>query len=317
MNDLVSIIIPAYNVEKYVEKCINSVVNQTYERLEIIVINDGSTDNTKKILEQKAKKDKRIKIISQHNRGLSAARNTGIKSAKGEYIAFIDGDDIIEPNFIESNILNIKQHKSDISVCGFTTITASNKKTGCNYEKTINGTNATIQLLTRQENVDIIACNKLYKKNLFVGNNIFYPENEIHEDTLTTYKLYSKAEKVSYIKPPLYNYYKRSGSITTSTKLAKSLGYKLRAAEEAKRYFSDSKSLSDAAEIAELLAYYSLIDAMLAKKIPYEEEYFKWIKDNKKSLSQNQFLTKKLKIYLLMTGTKRSFFYRIFRKITL
>lgn len=314
---LITVIVPSYNVEKYIKKCLESIINQTYQNLEIIVVNDGSSDDTLETIENITKLDKRINIINQENKGLSAARNIGIKKATGEYIILVDGDDSVEKNFIASLVEGVKKENSDIAVCGFNTVWK--ERTICEHSinKTISGEEAAIQLLTRQENLDIVAWNKIYRRSIFVDNGILYPEGEIHEDNLTTYKIYAKARKVSYIKDPLYNYYKRTNSITMSTKLEKSLKYKLRAAKEAQAYFVKNKKLKDAAEIAEFLTYYSFIDAMLAKKIPYEEAHFKWIKENKERLLQNQFLTKKLKIYLLMTDTKKSLPYKIFRKITL
>ncbi len=317
MDPLVSIIIPAYNIEKYIGKCINSVLEQTYKNIEIIVVNDGSTDRTKAIIKEKAKADKRIRIINQKNAGLSAARNIGIKNAKGDYIVFIDGDDFVENNFLEKLIEKTRTDKSDIVVCSFKTIQNNNETIEKGYNKTATGEEATIQLLLKQDNLDVVTWNKIYKKNLFLDNNIFFPNGEIHEDSLTTYKLYSKAKKVSYIKEPLYLYYKRSGSITTSTKLETSINYKLRASQEAQEYFKNNKQLKEAAEIAELLARYSFIDAMLEKKIPYDEKHNKWIKNNRKRLFKNPFLSKKLKFYIKMLNSQNSFLYKLFRRITL
>lgn len=317
MKNLVSVIVPAYNIEKYITKCIDSITSQTYRNLEIIIVNDGSNDKTGNIIKEKAEEDKRIKYIVQKNTGLSASRNKGIKDAKGDYIVFIDGDDAIEKTFIEKLVLIIEKEKSDIAVCSFNTISSEEKTTERSYDKTTSGEEAVIQLLTKQDNIDIVAWNKLYKKELFLKNKIFYPEGEIHEDTLTTYKLYSKAKKVTYIKEPLYNYFKRFGSITSSVKLETSLNYKLRASKDAQEYFKSNNKLKDAAEIAELLSHYSFIDAMLTKKIPYDKEHIEWIRNNKGHLFKNQFLTKKLRLYIQMTSLNNAFLYRIYRKITL
>ena len=315
MKSLVSIIVPAYNIKQYIAKCIDSIVSQTYKNLEIIIINDGSSDKTGDIITKKAKKDKRIKYFIQKNIGLSASRNKGIKKAKGKYIAFVDGDDLIGEEYIEKLVSSIEKEESDIAVCSFNTIRNKQITTerGCN--KTIPGNEAVIQLLTKQNNLDIVAWNKLYRKDLFLKNQIFYPVGEIHEDTLTTYKLYAKAKKVAYIKDNLYYYYKHNNSITASTERIKSLGYKLRAAREATLLFSEDKDLSVAAEVAELLAYFSLIDAMLKQEIPYKNQYFEWIKDNKRRLEKNYLLSKKLRIYIKMVNKKDSWLYKLYRKI--
>lgn len=317
-NALVSIIVPAYNVEKYIQKCLNSIVNQTYVYLEIIIIDDGSSDDTPNIIKKNANLDHRIKFIQQKNQGVSAARNKGIKNATGKYLVQIDSDDVVEKEFIEKLVKCIEKGNSDIVVCGFKTVWPLQTAASRCDKKTISGPDAVRQLLIKQDNLDIVPWNKMYKTSLFTNNNnILYPVGDIHEDTLTTYKIYARAKKITYIDDLLYLYFKRRGSITTSTELKNSLDYKLRAAKEAQIYFAKNKELKDAAEIAELLAYYSFIDAMLAKKIPYKDKYFKWIKDNRERLLRNSFLTKKLKTYLLMTNTKKSMPYRLFRKITL
>ena len=118
-NPLVTIVVPMYNVEKYIEKCINSLLNQTYQNIEIIIINDGTKDNSLAIAERKAKEDRRIKIISQPNQGLSAARNTGIDNASGDYICFVDSDDFIHTDYVKLLLECILENDVDISVCNF------------------------------------------------------------------------------------------------------------------------------------------------------------------------------------------------------
>jgi len=126
MNELISIIVPIYNVEIYLEKCLNSIINQTYKNIEILLINDGSSDNSLRICKKYQKKDKRIVLINKKNGGLSSARNAGIDKASGNYLLFIDSDDYIEIDMIEKLYNNIKSNNADISICNFF-ITKKNK----------------------------------------------------------------------------------------------------------------------------------------------------------------------------------------------
>ena len=116
---LISVVVPVYNVEQYLKKCLDSIIKQKYNNLEIIIVNDGSTDNSQKICQEYVKKDKRIKLITQKNQGLSAARNTGIDNAHGKYISFVDSDDYLDLEFINELYNTIIENKSDISACDF------------------------------------------------------------------------------------------------------------------------------------------------------------------------------------------------------
>ena len=127
MNILVSIVVPIYNAENYLTKCIYSIIKQTYKNIEIILVNDGSTDNSLKICETFALNDKRIIIISQKNMGVSTARNIGINVAKGEYISFVDSDDTIEDNYIQELVDNSNSGKVDVVICGYNDIYTNNK----------------------------------------------------------------------------------------------------------------------------------------------------------------------------------------------
>ena len=119
MNDLISVVVPAYNIEKYIERCIKSILSQTYSNLEIIIVDDGSTDNTASIIDQYALKDTRIIPIHKKNGGVSSARTEGINRASGDWIGFVDGDDVIEENMYEVLINNAKKYDADISHCGY------------------------------------------------------------------------------------------------------------------------------------------------------------------------------------------------------
>lgn len=211
IDELVSIIIPVYNVEKYLERCINSVINQTYTNLEIIIIDDGSSDRCAEICDKYSDIDKRIKVIHKENGGLSDARNSGLDICKGDYIAFVDSDDWIENKMIENLHNLILKNNSDISVCNFVRtskeVEIQNKK-----EKTIkyNSYDAIKELLKGKKIQDYV-WNKLYRAELF--NNIRFPKGKNMEDKGTTYKTFLKANSIVTTTNSYYYYFDRTDSI--------------------------------------------------------------------------------------------------------
>ncbi len=219
INPKVSVIIPVYNVETYLEKCVESVLNQTFRDMEIIVVNDGSTDNSRKILEEIKSKDDRIIIFDKKNEGLSSARNAGIDMAKGEYLAFIDSDDWVDERYIEKMYHICVQYDCDIVQCSYMDVFDNVFQLAANSEAFISTPSfytgkefsyAMYTLLSWRCN---LTWNKLYKKSLF--GNIRFPHGKIHEDEFTIYKLIWKSKKIASISDKLYYYRRREGSIMT------------------------------------------------------------------------------------------------------
>lgn len=213
--EIISVVVPVYNVEKYLPECIDSIISQTYSNIEIILIDDGSTDSSGNICDNYSKKDKRIKVIHKENTGLSDSRNLGINLSKGNLITFIDSDDIIDKNMLEVLYKNMKKEKADISIIAYSILT----KKGCKcpllphiYMK-LNSKDA-IDYSYRMKYFSVSAWGKLYKKHLF--NNIKYPTKKICEDQYTTYKLFYKSNIIVYDSSPLYFYRCRKSSITNS-----------------------------------------------------------------------------------------------------
>ncbi|MFR5264943.1 glycosyltransferase family 2 protein [Clostridium sp.] len=212
---MISVIVPIYNVEKYLENCINSILNQSYKDFELILVDDGSPDNCGKICDDYAKKDSRIKVIHKKNGGLSDARNVGIEAAKGEYISFIDSDDWIHKDFYLTLFNALSSSNSDIAICNFLKVSNNDIK-----DKIIN-TNPTVETLSNLEVLNdlysdnyvncIIACNKLYKTILF--KDIKFPVGKIHEDEFTTPKVLFESNKIAIIDEPLYYYRQTPNSI--------------------------------------------------------------------------------------------------------
>ena len=216
-NKLISVIVPVYQVELYVRKCLDSIIEQEYENLEIILIDDGSTDGSSQICDDYKSKDKRIKVIHRENGGLSSARNAGIDIANGEYIAFIDSDDWVDPKYIEKLYSVCEIYDCDIAQCSYENVINEDDfiwkdKTGGNKQPMLytgrEFSYATYRLLSWECN---LVWNKLYKKSLF--EDIRFPVGKIHEDEFTTYKLVWKSDKVGVISDQLYYYRYRIGSI--------------------------------------------------------------------------------------------------------
>ena len=210
----ISVIIPVYNVENYLSKCLDSVCNQTLKDIEIICVNDGSTDNSLNILNEYAKKDSRIKIISKENGGQATARNLGIKKVQGEYISFIDSDDFIEQDMLERLYIKAKDNNLDISMCKIATYDNQTKEIKDNvwyymlgvfrdFEKDIFNHKDTKEFTC---NIAVTPYNKIYKTSLIKDNNILFPEGLIFEDEKFFFDVYLRAKKISIVDEFLYYY---------------------------------------------------------------------------------------------------------------
>ena len=215
----ISIIVPVYNVEEYLSNCVESLLNQTFKDFELILVNDGSTDNSLEICKKYKNIDNRIRIVDKNNGGLSSARNAGLDVAKGDYIGFIDSDDYVHPKMYEILYKKIVENNAEISLCNFKKVHNYDKellKTNENLEqKILTEFMSKIEALEKmdEENgvVLIVAWNKLYKRDLF--RNLRYRHGAIHEDEFIVHRILYDAKKVIYVKEPLYFYMQRDGSI--------------------------------------------------------------------------------------------------------
>lgn len=214
----VTIVVPIYNVSKYLDACITSIINQTFKDLEIILVNDGSKDNSLDICKKYSEFDSRIKILDKENGGLSSARNFGLDAATGEYILFLDGDDFLEQDTIEFALNKLEKNNAEILVFGVYNYYLETKskyrleKNNEDYEMVMNSDDALITMLNRELSFKWMACNKLYKRSLF--NTIRYPIQKLYEDLGTTYKVIQKAKKIVYCSTPKYYYVQNPQSIT-------------------------------------------------------------------------------------------------------
>lgn len=211
-NGLISVIVPVYNVEKYIARCLESILRQTYENLEIIVVDDGATDESGKICEQFAAKDNRIKVIHKTNGGLSDARNVGMQYAEGDYITFVDSDDYLDENFAARLYgICVKEHV-EIAICRYMR-TARDFARGEQNSTVETFTNVqALEQMLYQKKYNMSACAKLYKRELFEG--ISFPKGELYEDVNTIYKVIERSRRVGYCRDQLYFYYVNPNSIT-------------------------------------------------------------------------------------------------------
>ena len=236
---LISVIVPVYRVEEYLERCVKSILSQTYENLEVILVDDGSPDQCPAICDACAEKDARVKVIHQENKGLSGARNAGIDAASGEYLAFVDSDDYVSPHFIEELYQLLQDTGCAIGQCRFSYVKGDglveeSDSAFCIYR----GESLMEQLYGPEEKATcfVVAWNKLYRAELFKETGIRYPEGRIHEDEATTYRLFHEAKKLAFLDRALYGYYTENGGSITSVFSAKRLQW-LTAHEERIAFF--------------------------------------------------------------------------------
>lgn len=213
MNPVISIIIPVYNVEKYIRRCLNSVLAQTYKDYEIILVDDGSSDKSSVICDEYAEIESNIQVIHKDNQGPSHTRNVGIENAKGQYVYFLDSDDYIIPECIEILYKNLTDKRADIS-CGsfgfFDDYNSIPNDRSANDISDYSGRDACLRLLYGKQ-FNTSSCNLLLKKEIAIQN--LFPVRKYHEDEMTTFRYFLAASKVVITNQPTYYYYQREGSI--------------------------------------------------------------------------------------------------------
>lgn len=258
-----SIVVPVYKVEEYINKCVDSILDQTFTDFELILVDDGSPDNSGKICDEYAQKDERIIVIHKENGGLSDARNIGIDAAQGEIIGFVDSDDYLDKVMYTEMICYLKENDCDIVCCDTYIVRGEKKKFKPRYiaNKIFDNKQAVNEILNG--NLDNAAWNKIYKRSVI--QDIRYPKERIYEDVATTYKYIFNANKVGYLSKPFYYYIKRKGSIVASGFNSKSrydcfLGYRERlnfAKENNLDCLNDCELLALETSLAALTAFYA------------------------------------------------------------
>ena len=252
---LVSVIVPIYNVESFLDECMQSIASQTYENLEIILVDDGSPDNCPAMCDAWAEKDSRIKVIHKENGGLSDARNAGLAIATGALIAFVDSDDRIEPDFIRELYAAMERTGADIAECGVAYVDETGavlKHRPVAPEKELDRIGA-LRRLVLEDGVYQTVWNKLYRREVLDG--IPFEKGKYHEDDFWTYQVFDRIEKLALVEKPLYNYLQRGGSII-------GVGYNLKRLDGLEARFLRMEYLQKYPELAALTRQSVIFDCM-------------------------------------------------------
>lgn len=316
-----SIVVPIYNVGKYVKKCIESLMEQTYRNIEIILVDDGATDSSGKICDEYANKDNRIKVVHKENGGLSSARNTGIKCATGQYVLFVDGDDFLDKNAIEILAKNLKNELYDI-ICFDIYQYKDEKVIGTLITKKFN------DLTTDRRNIIVnpSACARVYKTEFLRNNNIFFKEKIIYEDLALIPSLTNYTENIQFIDDKLYYYVIRDDSIMNKKSFNINRDDKFIALETLENVFIQNrtydkyKSEIEYLYIKHLLIMYSTEIIKFNKKIykPRIRKALNCINEKFPNWNQNIYLQREpiyTKIYLTFLKHKLYFLLRIMNKV--
>ena len=254
---MISVIVPVYNSGLYLRDCLNSIRAQTYQDLEIICVNDGSTDNSEEILADIAQNDSRIKVLTQENAGVSAARNAGLDAATGDYITFVDSDDALEPDMYEILLNLIEKHQADIAHCGYKKIHLDGSaKNVCGTEELLiqDGIEASKCLLSGEHFTGGL-WNKLYRAEL-VQNTRFDETLKINEDVLFNAQVFQRAGTIVFYDVPKYHYFERQSSACSRTSSIRKKQDTIAAAEKILGIYKNSPVEVYAAK----KMYYSLLD---------------------------------------------------------
>ena len=287
-NVLISVIVPVYNVEAYLPRCVDSILAQTYQNLEIILVEDGTKDNCGAICDDYARKDARVRVLHKKNGGLSSARNAGIDVARGEYLNFVDSDDWIEPDAYEHMMAAATRYNVKLVCAGRYDVDAgkTEKTVGLcpRKEEVISG----IELARRifvWENVDSAACDKLYHRDLF--RDIRYPIGKVCEDVPTTYRIALGAERVAMCAKPIYNYYHRPGSLSLAPVSEKTFHF---SEHTAVIYPFIRDNYPEIADHARYLRVRSLVHNLISLDLAgaeYREKFARQYRDSRKALAEH------------------------------
>ena len=290
---LISIIVPVYNVESYLKKCVDSIINQTYQKIEVILVDDGSSDGCAQICDEYQDIDNRVRVLHKKNGGLSSARNAGIGIATGEYLGFVDSDDYIANDMFEVLINNIKQNDADMAVCGvFECFEGTSPKIDERHLYYEVNKETALNLIFDGRDASVSACRKLYKKALF--DDIRFPEGKISEDAFVIVDILRKCNKVVITTDQYYYYIRRTGSITTekpSDKMFDAIEAYERNLDLIKKYFPSQKKIG---QKRLYWSYFYVLDRILTGNA--EKEYRSELNDIVSEIRKNSFQILRTKI---------------------
>ena len=261
-NELISIVVPVYNVEKYIEKCVNSITNQVYNNLEIILVNDGSTDNSGKLCDSLSKLDDRIKVYHKENGGLSDARNYGVERANGKYIGFVDSDDFIDSDMYKTLYDVIKRENADVAECNMKIVypNSARQYTTKKYYRVCNEIEYIKEYLVLEKIFGSV-CTKLIKSE--IAKTLIFPKGKLYEDTFYHYDLLEKASKYVIFDIPFYNYMMRENSITNNEFNKKMLDLIEINDRLHSKVYRMYPTLKEEADCRQMYAYFSVLNRIL------------------------------------------------------
>jgi glycosyltransferase involved in cell wall biosynthesis len=292
MDEKISIIVPVYNVEKYLRRCLDSICCQTYKNLEILLIEDGSTDASPEICDEYQKKDDRIVVIHKQNEGISCARNDGIAAATGQYLMYADSDDWMEPDMVEYMYTNLKNAGVRLAFCGYYSVVKNRRLRHTVKEDKILSRREAIHEMDGINVVGMIpSLIWLQIAERGVMDQVRFPEHRTFEDVMTTYKVVEQVDEVLLLKEAKYNYFSRPGSITHSNKenvdLARCYAYETRYRDLVERY----PELKDSMLYRYLYTYTKVIRGGISErnKAAFMERRA-FFRSQKENLSQNPYV---------------------------
>lgn len=308
-----SVIVPVYNAEKFLDKCIQSIRDQTYPNMEIILVEDGSSDASLAICRRHEREDERIRVIAKENEGVSVARNVGLDHAIGEYIGFVDSDDFIERDMYESLISGMEESSADLAVCGIAQVYDNRViRDGVEFKKVISREEAVYMVLDSRY-ISVNPVNRVYKRKIFEG--LRFPAGMTSEDAYLILDILAGAERIFVDLTPKYYYVHRTDSITTS-------GYRptdlcvITAYEKNRKIVEECyPQFNDVAQFRVFWSHYYVLDKMLLSQTPVPEEkkreIISFLKKNWRAVIRNPHVGRGRKIatVALRIGVP---FYRVF-----
>lgn len=311
--ELISIIVPIYNTERYLKKCINSLLNQTYKNIEIILIDNASTDNSLKIIKNSLKKDNRIKVFSEKRKGVSFARNLGLAVSKGEYILFVDSDDWVENNMVELMYQELRNNKElDLCICGYNEyLEEKQENRKINYSNNILNNNFIDIILNNNNLVKGYLSNKMFQKKLL--KKYFRTDIAIKEDLIFLLSNFNNATRFKIINIPLYNYRINQNSALHSKKIT---DQKITALKADKWIIDNINSpYIKEYKISFIIEYYyycSQLEKSKAKMI--KKKYHKTLRKYYNEILKDKAIRKDIKFNLIIRR-RLYFIYKIFKNI--
>lgn len=317
MKERISVVVPVYNVEQYLEKCVNSIINQTYRNLEIILVDDGATDTSGRLCDELAKIDSRIKVYHKENGGLSDARNYGVERATGDYIGFVDSDDFIDSEMYEKLYIAIKKEDVDVAECNLKIIYPDRVElfTEKDYYNVCSKQEYLEEYL-KIENIFGSACVRLIKSD--IAKKIKFPIGKLYEDTYYAYDLIEKVDRYVIMNNPYYNYFMRENSITNAKFNPRIFDLIEIVNKFHTRVYEEYYSLKEAADCRKMYAYFSVLNSMLLEEKFKNNSYYplvmNYFKENYKELLKNKYISRNRKLSILLIKMNINLYKKVLMK---